>query len=191
MIQILSRKHSRSLPETLLSEGVSFVHGRVHELCGPSRRSCAVMLAAQREGPVLWLRPAWHREVVNADGIAPYMNPARITFAEMKNADDIQWCCEEALRSGAAPVIIAEFPSPPALTPIRRLHLAAEESKTPALPLLLSAGDGGAQGIETRWHMAPTHKPEQTVWSLSRLKARLAPPANWSLVKSGHSLLAA
>jgi protein ImuA len=98
------------------------------------------------------------------------------------------------MRSGAAPLVIAELLSPPALTPTRRLHLAAEtgaeaarrEGVTAPLGLILLPGQGGAQGVESRWHMAPAPSrallwSDEDSFTLTRLRARLLPPASWSL----------
>ena len=176
----LTRQRRPRPGSTALTEQISLVHGRVHELCGPARKSLALRIAAHVSGPILWLRPSWDGSQINADGIAPHINPARIVFASAKRAEDILWCAEEALRSGAAPLVVAELAEPPALTPIRRLHLAAETTGTPPLIVLLTPEDGGAQGVETRWHVAPRHGPAATSWSLTRLRARMAPPAHFS-----------
>lgn len=180
-LQILTRQRPRAAPEARLTPEISFCHGRVHEFCGPARRSLAVMIAGKLEGPVLWIRPAWMRDRLCAAGVSPWMNPGRIVFVDARSAEDIQWCTEEALRSGAAPVVISEVPEPPALTPVRRLHLAAQLAGDPSLAMLLTPEDGGAQGVETRWHMAPTHEPDAQIWRLTRLRARMAPPASWCL----------
>ena len=189
----LTRSPARAAPETELAKGLSFSHGRVHELCGPARRTLAVRLMAQHRGPVLWFLPVWSKERVTAQGLAPWLNPARIVFVETEREDDMFWGLEEALRSGAAPVIVAEVETPPALTPIRRLHLAAEAGTgkgTAPLILLLSPEDGGAQGVEPRWHMGPAHNaPRKERWALSRLRARLAPPANFTL-NAAHDQMA-
>ncbi len=180
-MQILTRQRSRNAPEAVLTGPIAFMHGRVHEICGPARRTLAVMIAGRLEGPILWIRPAWASDRLCADGVVTWLNPARIVFLDARSPEDIQWCTEEALRSGEAPVVITEFPEPPPLTPIRRLHLAAQVASHPALALLLTPEDGGAQGVETRWHMAGTHGPGQRSWRLTRLRARMAPPASWAL----------
>ena len=187
-IHLLTRRPSRDAPETALTEAISFAHGRVHEICGPSRRMLAVLIAARLAGPVLWVRQAWNRDRVAADGLSPFLNPARIVFVDVKRAEDALWCAEEALRAAAAPMLIAELDTPPGLTPLRRLHLAGEAAPRPALPLLLSPGEGGAQGVESRWHVAPSHRENTTRWTLTRLRARMAPPANWQIAldDAGH-----
>jgi len=190
-IQILTRQRPRRTPDAVLCRQVSFVHGRVHELCGPARRTLAMMIAGQLEGPILWIRPAWGQERICADGASVWINPGRIVFLDARSPEDILWCTEEALRSGEAPVVITEIPEPPALTPIRRLHLAAQAAGQPALALLMTPEDGGAQGVETRWHMAPAHEVGQRAWRLTRLRARMAPPASWSLREDGGVLEAA
>lgn len=190
-LQILTRQRPRSAAEARLTPEIAFCHGRVHEFCGPARRSLAVMIAGKLDGPVLWIRPSWLGDRLCADGVAPWMNPGRIVFVDARSAEDILWCTEEALRSGEAPVVITEVPEPPPLTPVRRLHLASQVASTPALALLLTPEDGGAQGVETRWHMAPAHRADGVAWQLTRLRARMAPPASWCLRQDGTTLKAA
>ncbi|MES2916726.1 MAG: hypothetical protein V4753_16545 [Pseudomonadota bacterium] len=178
----------------LLAGDLTLRRGRVHEFCGPSRLMLAARIMAATQGPVIWIRPGWLPERLNAAGLQPLADPARLILVQADRDENLLWAMEEALRSGSAPLVVAELPSPPALTPIRRLHLAAEAGAEAArrdaglapLGLILSPGEGGAQGVESRWHIAPA--PSRTLlwsdedrWRLARLRARLAPPAAWLL----------
>ncbi|MBR9864040.1 MAG: hypothetical protein GYB24_11430 [Rhodobacteraceae bacterium] len=181
----LTRKPLKPASTLQIAQGINLPYDRAHELCGPSRRSLALMIASRSDAPVLWIKPDWHPDELNPQGVVRFLNPGRITFVRPKRAEDILWCMEESLRAGCVPLVIAECDKPPALTPVRRLHLAtqsgAELGKIKILPLLLTQGDGGAQGIETRWHMAPRHEQGQNRWLLQRRRARMAPPAAWTL----------
>lgn len=168
--------------------------GRVHELCGPSRVMLAALAMAKCTGPVVWIRPGWGTGRLNAAGLQGLANPARLILAAPTREDALLWAAEEALRSGAAPLVVAELLAPPGLTPIRRLHLAAEAGAEVArrdnarapLGLILLPGAGGAPGVESRWHLTPEPSrrllwSDETSWTLTRLRARLAPPARWRL----------
>ena len=168
--------------------------GRVHELCGPSRMMLAVRIMGKCQGAVVWIRPVRSVEWLNAAGLQPLADPGRLILVHADRDDGLMWAMEESLRSGAAPLVVAELPEPPALTPIRRLHLAAEAGAAVAargghmapLGLVLLAGQGGAQGVESRWHMAPAPSrsllwSDEESWTLTRLRARLLPPARWHL----------
>jgi len=175
--------------------------GRLHEGCGPARLRLAVMAMAAATGPVVWIRPGWWPERVNAAGLQPMADPARLLLVRADRDEAALWAAEEALRSGAVPLVVVETATPPGLTPVRRLHLAAEagteaaqrDGGTAPLGLLLLPGQGGAPGVETRWHLAPAPSQgllwsEATEWTLTRLRARLAPPAAWRLTRdfNGH-----
>lgn len=189
-------QHSPQRPgaEQALAGDLTLRRGRVHEVCGPSRVALAALVMAKSTGLVVWIRPAWGAERLNAAGLHPLADPARLILAQADRDEGLLWTMEEALRSGAAPLVVAELLSPPALTPIRRLHLAAEagaeaarrEGWTQPLGLILLPGQGGAQGIESRWQMRPVPSPsllwsDAACWHLSRLRARLLPPAAWTL----------
>ena len=157
---------------------------RVHEACGPSRRYLASLIAAQLSGPIFWIAPAWQIDRLNPTALIQTTDPGRLVFVEPDRADDLLWCMEESLRDGHVPLVIADLPAPPGLTAVRRLHLAAETGAAAAgswpLGLLLTPGEGGAQGIETRWQMRPQHAAyAKRAWRLDRTRARTASQKSW------------
>ena len=174
-------------PALSLTKEIALPLARVHEACGPARRTFALWLAGQMQGPVLWISPAWQPDQLNPDGMVAFADPARFLFAAPRRAEDLLWSMEEALRSGAVPLVVGDLPGPPGLTPIRRMHLAAETGAGLAaqapLGLLLTPGDGGAQGIESRWHMAPTHEGRGQRWQLERRRARTQPRKTWTVTR--------
>jgi len=191
---LLTRQsHRRKGPAPLsLLPDMTLERGRVHEFCGPSRRVLALATGAAMTGPVLWIRPAWETTRLNPDGFFHQLAPHRVIFVEPARETDIAWSMEEALRSAAAPLVVAEMQKPPALTPVRRLHLAAErggEAGEAPLGILLTPGAGGAAGVETRWSLAPAHAPRKVeAWTLTRLRARTAPPATFTVSTTDKGL---
>ena len=185
------RTHTSTLE---LWPGVHLTLRRVHEACGPNRRSLAMMIAQKMEGPIFWVTPEWNTDHLHADGMISFINPGRMTFITPKRTEDILWIVEEVLRSGAVPLVIADLSGLPALTPVRRLHLAAEtgltEGTSTPLGLLLTPGDGGAPGVESRWHLAARHQGTDDIWQLNRIRSRSAPPSSWRLShQAGHYAL--
>ena len=176
---LLTRNRRRRATE----DGVRFLgrlamtRGRVHEVCGPARRTLALLAAEASRGEVFWITPAWTPDRLNGDGIAEFVEPGRIVFVTPRQAGDLLWCAEEALRSGAVPLVVADLPEPPALTPIRRLHLAAEAGaeRGPAPLGLILTPEGTAPGVESRW----TFSQATDGWLLERQRARAAPPGTW------------
>ena len=164
---------------------ITLAQGRVHEICGPARRTLALWLAAQTQGPVFWIAPAWSQQRLNTDGVCQWINPARLVFVSPKRSEDLLWTMEEILRAGAVALSIVDLPGLPNLTQVRRMHLAAQAGGRSGahLPLgvLLTPGHGGAAGVETRWHIHPRHKEGQDIWYLDRVRARTAPHKSWEI----------
>ncbi len=184
---LLSRRSAPARPELQLHPGLTLALARVHEACGAARRSFALWLASRTQGPVLWIAPAWQADTLNPDGVFAFIDPARLLFVSPTRAEDLLWAAEESLRAGAVALVVADLPGAPGLTAVRRMHLAAETgaaegARTP-LGLLLTPGDGGAQGIETRWHMAPAHTGSVPRWRLARRRARSQPPQDWIVTR--------
>ncbi len=188
--QLLTRhSHRRPRAEQPLLGDLALPLARVHEFCGNARRTLAMMLAGRMAGPVFWIAPGWAADRLNPDGMLHFADPARFTFLTPRRPEDLLWCMEEVLRAGAVPLVVAEIPAPPALTPVRRLHLAAEtgaaEGRQRPLGLLLTPGAGGAQGVESRWQMAGAHQIDELGWTLTRHRARTAPPKIWRVIPGG------
>ncbi|MGJ8604529.1 MAG: ImuA family protein [Marivita sp.] len=190
---LLSRHPHQPAPQITLGDPeIALRLGRVHELCGQARRTLALSIAAQIGGPIVWIRLDGASEFINADAIAEQINPGHILFVTPAKRDLLLWAMEEALRDGRATVVIADLASPPAMVPIRRLHLAAEAGSGAGacrpLALLLTPDQGGAPGIETRWSLEPAHHTGMDHWTLSRLRARMAPPRDWVMTHTQTGL---
>lgn len=192
---LLTRGMHQPPPALSLGEEVGFALSRVHEICGASRRSLAVQIAARLPGtaPVIWVLPSHSRDRLNpralcrlsqgSDG-APGLDPGRLLFVAPTQQADLLWTMEEVLKDGTVPLVVTELDALPGMTPVRRLHLAAEAGARlgPCRPLglLLTAGAGGAPGVESRWSLAPDHAPGRIGWRLDRLRARMLPPRSWA-----------
>lgn len=183
----------RGTPPVAFLGDLALQPGRVHEVCGAARRRLALIVAAATTGPIIWIRPAWIPGRLNPDGFLKLADPARFLFLTPKRPEDLLWAMEDALRSGLVSLVVADLPDPPGLTPVRRLHLAAEtgseEGRVAPLGLILTPGDGGAPGVETRWALTPAHGDGgREAWRLERRRARMQPEAHWQVVSGKAGL---
>ena len=181
--QLLTRRKHRPRSGRPLIGELELKKGRLHECCGSARHLFALLLIAQSEGPVIWISPSWMPDALNPDGMVGLVDPGRFIFVSPQRPEDILWTLEEVLRSGIVPLAVADIPGMPGLTQVRRLHLAAEtggvEGNLLPTGLLLTPGDGGAQGVESRWKLSPDYKPGEDGWKLKRLRARTEPVKEW------------
>ena len=166
---------------------------RVHEFCSTARRRLALKLAGALQGPVFWIKPAWSTGGLNPEGFLNLVDPGRLTFLTPKRPEDLLWVMEETLRAGLVPLCVADLPDPPGLTAVRRLHLAAEtgakEGRVTPVGVLLTPGDGGAAGVESRWALSPRHGAGgNEAWHLARLRARMQPEKSWKLTGAGLAI---
>ncbi|PWE28507.1 hypothetical protein C4N9_10960 [Pararhodobacter marinus] len=187
----------RPLPQMALTRG------RVHEATGRSRRRLAALAAgaAQPEGQVMWLRPAWRIEALYPYGLLDLMpDPGALIIVACPKPVDILWCMEEALHAGCVSLVVAEIVGMPDLRQVRRLHLAAGEGlarnrrggrvRPAPLGLMLDAERARSQvpGVESRWGLHPVPGPDSLSpvgrWRLERQLARGKPPRDWDILET-------
>ena len=182
----------QSQPILTVLQEVALQYARVHECSGRARVFFAMLVATKVDGPVFWIGPKWQRGHPNPDGMQPYAKPQNFTFIATDRPEETLWTMEETLRCGAVPLVVADMPTLPGLTAVRRLHLAAERTTTnyanAPLGLLLTHGEGGAPGVESRWHITPAHTLTEQRWHLTRTRARTAPVKQWMMVKTKTGL---
>jgi len=197
LTKLTRQSYRRDRPGLPLLGRFRLAGARAHEMCGPARRRLALWLAAETAGPVIWIRPAWHPDRLHMAGVRAEIDPGRLIFVDPDRPEDMLWSMEEALRAGVAALVVADLPEPPGLTPVRRLHLAAEAGVEAqggtGLGLILTPGDGGAAGVESRWRLDPAHGAEADRWRLTRLRARDGGPAAWEVTRGadGRAVLTA
>ena len=138
-----------ALPDTAM-----LMPGRVHEAVGPGRMAFALALAGQAEGPVLWIRDARLRDGLYPPGLAAFFDPARLILVHPTGPLAVLQTAEEALRDGAAPLVVAELATAPDLTASRRLQLAAGTGGGRGL-CLIPEGQLCNNAAETRWMCMP------------------------------------
>lgn len=166
------------LPDLLAS-------ARVHEATGGGRLAFALALAGGLSGPVLWVQDARARDGLYAPGIAAFLDVARLILARPTGPLPVLQSVEEALRSGAAPLVVAELAEAPDLTASRRLQLAAGTGGGRGLCLVPETGLR-ANAAETRWRCEPVPGPEaRQHWEI--LKNKRGRPGAWQIRWTGHA----
>lgn len=157
-------------------------------------RRAAGLETARRDGPLVWcttsaaIREGGRLYGPGLGGPEPgnsepggsgpggsMSTPSRLLLVEAAKAADVLWAAEEALKSGAATLVVAEIEAVD-LTPARRLALAAAATDTPCV-LLTHASHGPAAATSTRWRIAPApgapHPFDPHAPGASRLEARI------------------
>ncbi len=195
-LSLLSRHHRPKRDQITLFPEATLDHARVHECGGLSRHTFALLLAqksgATKNAPIVWISLSHIRHHLNPQGMQPFVSPENFLFVTAKRPEDALWSMEEALRSPAPHLVVADIDMLPQLTPVRRLHLAAEQGHTTGLLLTPATNGmtGGAQGVETRWHMTPNHQPHDRGWTLARTRARTAIPKQWQITYTASGEIA-
>ena len=174
----------------------ALLEARAHEVFGSGALAFAALQAGRRQGPVIWIEGPGAVGRLDPYGLAPFCDPARLILIDAPTQKEAFWAMEEALRSGAAPTVIAATGAAADLTQGRRLLLAAEagaalvsaeetrDRQTGAKPLaLLLAPEGAASSaMETRWRADPAPS-----WA----EGAVAPRWIWTLLKNKRGALGA
>ena len=147
--KLTRQSHRRDRPGLRLLDRFDIAGGRAHEFCGHTRRRLALWLAASDTqtdiaSQILWIRPDWHPDRLHLAGVRAEVDPGRLIFVECCRPGDLLWCMEEGLRAGLNRLVVLDLPEPPGLTPVRRLHLAAEAGVVVSV-LRLASGLARAQ----------------------------------------------
>jgi len=195
---LLSRAPHKASPGVpLLGGHMRLAEARLHEACGPARWSLAAWITGavqrQRDGMVLWVHLNWQGEMLNPAGLVGFCAPERLLFVAVSKMEDMLWTMEETLRAGVVPLVVADAAELPSLTQVRRLHLAAEQgaqhaARAPLAVMLTPGTEGGAPGVETRWHLKGQHSVQEPAWALTRLRARTAPQAHFTVRQGAQGL---
>jgi protein ImuA len=130
------------------------------------------------EGPVLWVMDARRRDTLCPEGLARLLDPARLLLARPSGALALLQVMEEALRSGAVPLVVGDLDEAPDLTQSRRLQLAAGTGGGRAL-CLVPEGRLRTNAAETRWRCTPVAAPTPGAGALQ----------HWEIVKNKQGRL--
>lgn len=112
------------------------------------------------------------------------LDPRAFLLVETAREAEALWAVEEGLRSGSVALAVGIL-GHVALTPARRLSLAAEEYRTPCL-LLTGSKTPAAGATATRWRIAPApsapqafdpNAPGSPRYRVSLERCRMGPPA--------------
>jgi protein ImuA len=171
----------KSIDDRLAGGGlaVDALHEAAAERAGLPDEAAATLflasIAARRPGTVLW---ALARRDLFAPGLAlAGLAPDRLLYAECGRDEDVLAVMEEGLRHGGLAAVVGEA-GRVAMPATRRLQLAAEEGRTPAL-MLRRWRKGGEDPLAapsaavTRWRLACAPSAELPVPGIGRPRWRL------------------
>jgi protein ImuA len=169
---MLTIRNQDSSMTRLFTDNFPLRRARAHEVTGPAAVTFAVIALCMGGSSGLWVREGWRSKQLHADGLAAFCDPGGLIFATGKDQRDVLAVAEEALRSGAVPMVVAELTGPLSLTAGRRLQLAAEAGQATGI-FILPEGMG-SNAAETRWRCIPLFDPEDSTlqsWELIKNKS--------------------
>ena len=175
---------------TTLNQHFPLRRGRAHEVTGPASSSFAAIACSLAGGPALWIVERWKQERVSPVGLTQFCDPERVLMALTNTADELLATAEDALRSGAVSMVVAELGVPLSFIAGRRLQLAAEAGKTTGIFII---GDGmGSNAAETRWHCSAAFEPhddggDSTLYSWQLIKNKSGTCGKWRIRWDGNA----
>lgn len=181
--------------------------GAVHEIAPAAPRhigaavgfGVALAALAAQPKPALWIvqdYAAFEAGLPYGPGLALYgLAMPRLIMLRVAQPRDALWAMEEALKSGAVAIVVAELARDGAgtdLTATRRLSLAAAEADALGLILRHHACDH-ASAVTTRWDVAASPSKRDAfgglgpaAFALSLVKNRRGPTGPWHLAWDHH-----
>ena len=162
--------------------------GRVHEACGAGRWGFACGLTAVLRGPLLWVQDGRRRDGLYPPGLVQWFDPARLVMVRPVGDVPVLQVMEEALRSGAAPLVIGDLGTAPDLTASRRLQLAAGTGGGRGL-CLVPEGRLVTNAAETRWRCSPVPGPGHTRQHWEIVKNKRGRLGQWQMCWDGDAFV--
>jgi cell division inhibitor SulA len=154
--------------------------------CGELRLLATTLAGASRLGPVLWIAPPLlpYAPALAALGI----DTGQLVIATPAGPADAAWAAEQALRSGTLAAVLwwehaLRRPVMPAT--LRRLHLAAEEGRTPLFALRPAAARGQSSPAPLRLALGVAGPHQLAVEVFKRRGPPMATPLVLPLVGPG------
>lgn len=153
---------------------------RTHECCGAGATAFAAVCCGMADGQVIWASEGWRSERINPLGLGAFCDPSRLLLVSSKDQNELLAVAEEALRSGAVPLVVMELGKPLTLTAGRRLQLAASAGAATGLSLIPEGM--GSNATETRWRCEPlAGVADSTLWRWSLIKNKSGTLAAWDV----------
>jgi hypothetical protein len=107
----------------------------MHEIYGPAAVALTSMITSFTTGKIIWIRSKSQQKQLNPHGIF-YINDNLNNYINIFSEPKyLLWTLEQAARSNASSVVIAELPRSPNFVSSRRLQLIAREQGTLVIAL--------------------------------------------------------
>jgi len=168
-LQSLESLNFRNHGSVVLAKQIQLSKGKIHEAQGDSADMFAVLVAAQLQGPIIWIGLDHDVRSLAPTALQAYLDPARLIMIEAINRLEILWAAEQAIRTTGIAAVIVELGNGLDLSESRRLQIAAEQSG--CLGIVLIGSSALTSAAETRWQCRACSDNESAwVWQLNKNK---------------------